>query len=135
MEWEFTPDQVVKAEVDYGLREFRRDLLEEVRLNVPGLPATQTRHLFDLLYDLCYWLATGKELDEFVDGIDAASWQRPFVIAMSRQCDRNVEMLGAILQRMIMDRVEGGAALDDALALVAQEQQRIAAADLFELAA
>ena len=33
MEWEFTPEQVVGCQVDYGLEQFRADLLEEVRMN------------------------------------------------------------------------------------------------------
>lgn len=65
MEWEFTPQQVVKGEAGYGLDEFRHDLMQEVALNMPGLGYEQLEPVSRLAYDLCYWLATGKEYEEF----------------------------------------------------------------------
>lgn len=41
MEWEFTPQQVVKGEVGYGLEAFRHDLMQEVSLNVQGIGEEQ----------------------------------------------------------------------------------------------
>lgn len=35
MEWEFTPEDVFHGKADYGLAEFRSDLAQEVRLNLP----------------------------------------------------------------------------------------------------
>lgn len=41
MEWEFTPEQVVKGEVDYGLEQFRADMLQEVKLNLEQMDDAQ----------------------------------------------------------------------------------------------
>ena len=66
MEWEFTPEQVVKGEIGYGLAEFRRDLFEEVRANLGADDPVSLQKSYDLIYDLCYWLATGLIKPEWV---------------------------------------------------------------------
>lgn len=121
MEWEFTPQQVVKGEAGYGLDEFRHDLMQEVSLNVPGIGKGQLNAIFALAYDLCYWLATGKDYDEFearFQDINAVMFLR----ALREHGKANVEMLGAILQRMIMDGVEEGLPVAEAVGRVAARQ-------------
>lgn len=122
MEWEFTPQQVVKGEVDYGLEAFRRDLMQEVSLNVPGIGEEQLNAVFALAYDLFYWLATGKDYDEFEEQFQDINMLM-FLRALREHGQGNVEMLGAILQRMIMDGVEAGMPLDKAVAHVATKHQ------------
>lgn len=123
MEWEFTPQQVVKGEADYGLDEFRHDLMQEVALNIPGLGNEQLEPVFRLAYDLCYWLATGKDYDEFEGRFQDINTMM-FLRALREHGKANVEMLGAILQRMIMDGVEEGLSVDDAVAQVAWRQEQ-----------
>ncbi len=65
MQWEFTPEQVVKGEADYGLAEFRRDLKVEVQMNLATGMEAFAGQVFDLIYDLCYWRATGREFADF----------------------------------------------------------------------
>ena len=125
MEWEFTPQQVVKGEADYGLDEFRHDLMQEVGLNIPGLGQEQLEPLFSLAYDLCYWLATGKDYDEFEERFQDSNAVM-FLRALREHGKANVEMLGAILQRLIMDGVEGGLSVDDAVAQVAWHHEQAA---------
>lgn len=122
MEWEFTPQQVVKGEVGYGLDEFRHDLMQEVSLNMPGLGDEQLNPVFALTYDLYYWLATGKDYDEFEEQFEDINAVM-FLRALREHGQANVEMLGAILQRMIMDGVEAGMPLDKAVAHVATKHQ------------
>jgi hypothetical protein len=124
MEWEFTPQQVVKGEVDYGLEIFRRDLMQEVSLNVPGIGEEQLNPVFALAYDLCYWLATGKDYDEFEEQFEDLN-ALMFLRALREHGQGNVEMLGAILQRMIMDGVEAGLPLEEAVAQVGAHHQQI----------
>jgi hypothetical protein len=120
MEWEFSPEDVVKARADYGLADFRRDLAEEVRNNVgAGDPAVQLR-TYNLLYDLCYAQATDRDLEQH---LAAYAYDPPvcqFLREMVPVMATNVEMLGAILQRRIMDHVESGMPLQQALAEVAE---------------
>lgn len=125
MDWEFTPQQVVKGEIDYGLDEFRHDLMQEVALNIPDLGNEQLEPVFRLAYDLCYWLATGKDYDEFEARFQDLNTVM-FLRALREHGKANVEMLGAILQRMIMDGVEEGLSVGDAVAQVAWHQEQAA---------
>ncbi len=122
MEWEFTPQQVVKGEANYGLDEFRHDLMQEVALNIPGLSQEQLEPVFRLAYDLCYWLATGKDYDEF-EGQFQDSDTVMFLRALREHGKANVEMLGAIMQRLIMDGVEEGLSVDAAVVQVAWKHE------------
>jgi hypothetical protein len=119
MEWEFTPKEVVKGEIVYGLADFRQGLAEEVRQNVTGDTEVFAR-TYHLLYDLCYALATSKDLDAH---LNAYAYDPPtveFLRELAPVMSANVEMLGAILQRQIMDRVEAGKPLENAVEEVAE---------------
>jgi len=118
MEWEFTPEDVVKGRSGYGLAEFRHDLAEEVRANVSGDTDVFTR-TYHLLYDLCYALATSKDFEAH---LAAYAYDPPtvqFLREIQPMMAGNVDMLGAILQCQIMDRVEAGMPLEHAVAEVA----------------
>lgn len=128
MEWEFTAEQVVKAEVDYRLEDFRAGLAEEVRINLPGVDALQRAQSFNLIYDLCYALATNLTLDEFLRGYAYDPPTCDFLRDVEPAMAPNVEMLGAILQRMIMDGVERGMALEQAVAAAARRHAETVAA-------
>ncbi len=107
MEWEFTPEQVVKGEVDYGLEQFRADMLQEVKLNLEQMDDAQQLKIFSAMYDLCYWVATGSEYDDFLATLDQDSFFPNFLASIKDSLEPNIVMLGSILQRLIMDRVEG----------------------------
>lgn len=129
MQWDFTPEDVVKARSGYGLADFRRDLAEEVRRNTDPGDGTRQRQTFDLVYDLCHALATAKGLEEF---LAAYAYDPPtcqFVRELEPMMADNVAMLGAILQRMIMDGVEAGMPLQQAVDEAAyRHAQAVAAA-------
>jgi len=126
MEWEFSAEQVVKGEVGYALEDFRRDLSREVRMNTPEAGEEERAATYNLLYDLTHWLATGREFDGF---LATCAYDPPaceFLRDVRPQLAPNVAMLGAILQRMIMDGVEAGLSLEDALAQADARHRRIA---------
>jgi hypothetical protein len=128
MEWEFTPEDVVQGKADYGLAEFRSGLAQEVRLNLPpGTDQAEGEKLFALVYDLCYWLATGGELADFEREVGADPYLVAFVRMVHRHSGPNVEMIGAILQRAIMDGVEAGMPLDAALEAAAARHAQVVA--------
>lgn len=129
MQWEFTPDEVVRGEVAYGLGDFRRDLLEEVRSNLATDDETILRFSFDTLYDLCYWLATGRDLSDFVATLPAdAPFDGPALEAVLTYMDDNIAMLGAVMQRKIMDGVEHGMPLEQAVESAARHHADVVAA-------
>jgi hypothetical protein len=107
MEWEFTPEQVIGCQVDYGLEHFRSDMLEEVKLNLGEMDDVRQLKIFNAMYDLCYWVATGNKYDDFLETLDQDSFFPGFLASIRDNLEPNIMMLGAILQRLIMDRVEG----------------------------
>lgn len=130
MEWEFTPEDVVKGRSGYGLAEFRHDLAEEVRQNVGGGDAFA--RAYHLLYDLCYALATSKDFEAH---LAAYAYDPPtveFLRELQPLMENNVAMLGAILQRQIMDRVEAGMPLEAAVSDVAAWHRESVATDTLQ---
>ena len=134
MAWEFTPADLVTGKVEYGLAEFRRDLGEEIDANMPGLDATELDRLYRVIYDLHYWLATGSAYRDYEAQFAHQPKLQPLLRAVHAQCTGNVEMLGAILQRLIMDGVAAGVPLDQALAQAARLHERAAAVSPLERA-
>lgn len=120
MQWEFSLEDVVKGRADYGLIEFRRDLAEEVRANVPAPDEAQQTRSFNLLYDLCYALATDKKFEDFLATYAYDPPTCEFLTELKPHMTDNAAMLGAILQRLIMDRVEARMPLADAVRETAQ---------------
>jgi len=106
MEWEFTAEEVVKGEVGYDLEQFRADMLEEVKANMGGMESVVPEKVFNVIYELCYWVATGNDYDDFINGLDQESFLPEFLRSIREHLQSNIEMLGAILQRLIMDRVD-----------------------------
>ncbi|MFN3883779.1 MAG: hypothetical protein ACK4Q4_03340 [Rhodocyclaceae bacterium] len=123
MEWEFTPEDVVKGRSAYGLAEFRRDLAEEVKMNLGGDPERATS-AFNLLYDLCYAMATDKDIEAHLAGYAYDPPTVQFLREMQPLMADNAVMLGAILQRQIMDRIDAGMPLESAIAEVSEWHRR-----------
>lgn len=124
MEWEFTPEQVVKGEVGYALEDFRRDLAAEVRGNLGPASPGQVAQTTDLLYDLCHVLATNRTVESMLAALVYDPPTCEFLREMVEPMQPNGEMLGAILQRLIMDRVEVGMPLEQALDSVAEHHRQ-----------
>lgn len=120
MQWEFTAEDVVKARSEYGLLDFRRDLAEELRSNLGPMDEAQQLRSFNLVYDMCYALATDKKFDDFLSGYAFDPPTCQFLSELKAHMADNVVMLGAILQRLIMDRVEAQMPLAHAIEEVAQ---------------
>lgn len=127
MEWEFKAAALLRGEAVYGLAEFRRDLAEEIRNNVPGLDEPELERLFRMLYDLHYWLATGNDYQDFEAQYADQSRVVQMLRAVHAQSAGNVEMLGAILQRLIMDGVAAGVPVEHAVEQAAQLHAKAAA--------
>lgn len=127
MEWEFTPEQVVKGEVGYALEDFRRDLAAEVRGNLGPASPEQVAQTTNLLYDLCHVLATNRTVESMLETLAYDPPTCEFLREMARPMRPNGEMLGAILQRLIMDRVEAGMPLEQALDAVAAHHRQVLA--------
>lgn len=124
MQWEFTPEEVVRGEVGYELATFRRDLYQEVAANLACDDEAFLQRSYDVIYDLCYWMATGRTFPEFAATLaDNAPLDAHVLQAIKEHMRDNIAMLGAILQRMIMDGVEQGMPVEQAVAQAAQRHR------------
>lgn len=128
MEWDFSPEQVVKAEADYGFEDFRRDLFFEVQMNAGTTDLAELKASFDLLFDLCYWLATGRPLADFLRSYAYSPPAADFLSQVGPAMVANGEMLGAILQRMIMAEVAAGVPWQEGVLKVHGAVERMSAA-------
>jgi hypothetical protein len=135
MKWDFTPDEVVRGEVAYGLLDFRHDLYQEVATNL-GEEDGALQARFDLIYDLCYWIATGREFEDFIKTIGTEpALDEPFLATIKEYMAENITMLGAILQRMIMEGVEQGLPVEEAVDQAArQHQEQVEASSSLQVA-
>lgn len=125
MEWEFTPQQVVKGEVGYALEDFRRDLAHEVRMNMRGADDEDMARVTDLVYDFCHWQATGRHYEDFIATFAFDPPTVELLESLREPMQPNIDMLGAVLQRLIMDQVEAGRPLEQALRVVAEQHRLI----------
>lgn len=130
MEWDFTPEDVVKCRAVYGLDDFRRDLAIEVRNNMPPPDEVRFEQSFNLIYDVCHWCATGRSLDDFLKTLRHDPPTIEFLRAIHPHLQSNIDMLGAILQRMIMDQVEAGNPLESAVETVSNRHREVVAGAL-----
>jgi hypothetical protein len=127
MEWDFTPEQVVRGDIGYRLSDFRHDLAREIRMNMDRGDALELARTYDLAYDLCYALATGRSYEEFVRGHAFDPPTVELLGLLHEPMGVNAEMLGAVLQRLIVDRVEAGMPLERAVEDVADHHRQVVA--------
>lgn len=130
MEWDFTPDDVIQGRATYGLENFRSDLAGEVQMNLGSAREDHFRRDFAVIYDLCYWLATGRDFESYLAGLNEAPEAIRLVKSVREHMESNIEMLGAILQRLIMDRVDSGMPLERAVEGVAAYHASVVGEDL-----
>ncbi|PKM43938.1 MAG: hypothetical protein CVV05_13930 [Gammaproteobacteria bacterium HGW-Gammaproteobacteria-1] len=129
MQWDFSPEHIVKGEIGYGLEQFRNDLAEELRANLGTDDPAAFQQSFDLIYDMCYWLATGRDFAAFARTLPEDPPLDVHILQPIKEHMRdNIAMLGAILQRLIMDGVEAGMVLDQALNAAARHHSAIVGA-------
>ena len=125
MEWDFSSDQVARGDVGYRLSDFRHDLAREIRMNLGHRDEAEIARVYDLSYDLCYALATGRSYEEFVRGYAFDPPLVQLLETLREPIGVNAEMLGAVLQRLIADRVDSGMTLERALEDVADHHRRV----------
>jgi len=91
-----------------------------VRGNLGPATPEQVEQTTGLLYDLCHTLATNRTVESMLETLAYDPPTCEFLRGMVEPMQPNGEMLGAILQRLIMDRVEAGMPLEQALESVAE---------------
>jgi len=121
MEWDFTPDDVLKGKAEYSLGRFRDDLRNEVRAQLGAAGEEHVTALFHLIYDTCYWLATEGSLDDLPGFYGGTSTDLTLLRVIERQNQDNIEMLKAIIKRRYVGAVDAGLTQAEALSLLMEE--------------
>lgn len=117
MQWNFTGEQVIRGEVDYSLEEFRKDLYAEVKENFPEYGAEQLDSMFRLAYDVCYCIATRRDLGDLLKycrkkGIQA---DKKYLELIRNSNLANIDMLKALFARKVSEFMDAGLSGEAAL--------------------
>lgn len=121
MKRNFTAAQVTEGKVDYSLKEFSRDLLEDVKSNMPKevfdrLPEGKerdrkyneaTREVFNFVYEVCYLAAVEKSYLKLVLK-QSNEVERKLIKKTIKENKSNIDMLYAILRMHIARGLEEG---------------------------
>lgn len=127
MEWTFTGEEVVKGEVDYTIEEFRGDLYEEVKNNFPEYSKSEMDTMFSIAYDVCYCMATSKELDDLLKhlqdkGIKA---DKKYLELIRDSNLANIDMLKALFARKVADFMDEGCSSQEAIKKLDEYHQNL----------
>ena len=117
MRWEFTGEQVVKGEVNYSLEEFREDFYLEVKDNFPEYDKKALDSIYRLAYDVCYCVATKRDLDELLKHFKKKGIKADLkYLSLIRDSNlENIDMLKAIFARKVAEFMDEGLNSRDAL--------------------
>ena len=121
MKRNFTAAQVTEGKVDYSLKEFLRDLLEDVKSNMPKevfdrLPEGKerdrkyneaTREVFNFVYEICYLAAVEKSYLKLVLK-QSNEVERKLIKKTIKENKSNIDMLYAILRMHIARGLKEG---------------------------
>ena len=127
MEWTFTAEEVVKGEVDYTIEEFREDLYEEVKSNFPEYSKSEMDTMFSIAYDVCYCIATSKELDDLLKHLQdkGIKTDKNYLELIRDSNLSNIDMLKALFARKVADFIDGGCSGEEALKKLDEYHQNL----------
>ena len=127
MEWDFSPEQVVKGEIDYTLQEFRQDYHSEIEDNFDDFDPDQLSVIYSLAYDVCYASAIRQDLKTIL-----AHWTSKGVqvdlayLELIRDSNlANIEMLKAIFARKVSEFMDVGLDAEAALKKLEAYHKRV----------
>jgi hypothetical protein len=122
MKWDFTSEDVRSGKADYSVLEFKKDLLEEIQVNiVEHCKDEQTQQFYAFLtIMLCTSLAFSKSMDNFVTSIKKyfpskelqkfLTGNRELLENIKENNKENIEMLRVVIHRRMQDDGERGIA-------------------------
>ena len=117
MQWEFTGEQVVKGEVGYTLEEFRKDYYEEIKANFPEFDDQEADRMFRIAYDVCYCVATNRQLSELVEHLRTKeiSSDEKYLELIRDSNAENIAMLRAIFAAIVSGHLKKGLSSREAM--------------------
>ena len=119
MEWDFTPDDVMRGNVDYSVAKFREDLLEEIQSNIAEIRGDDiTKGFYSIMtIILCTSLAFGKSIDSIIASIkiyfsngavQKLLTNKDILEEIKENNKENIGMLRAVIHRRMRDDVDKG---------------------------
>lgn len=110
MQWEFTGEQVVAGEIGYTLEDFRKDYFEEIKANFPEFDEQETDRMFRIAYDVCYCVATKRQLSELVAHLrkKGISSDVQYLELIRDSNSENIDMLRAIFAAIVSGYIKQG---------------------------
>jgi hypothetical protein len=129
MKWEFTGEQVVKGEVNYSLEEFREDFYLEVKDNFPEYDKKALDSIYRLAYDVCYCVATKRELEELLKHFKKKGIKADLkYLELIRDSNlENIDMLKAIFARKVSEFMDAGLSPADAMKKIEEYHKSVIA--------
>jgi hypothetical protein len=136
MKWDFTPEDVRNGKANYTVGEFKKDLLEEIQLNIAkDCGDQQTMQFYSFLtIMLCTSTAFGKSIDSFVSSTkkyfpsetlqDFLTGNRALLEDIKENNKENIEMLCSVVHRRIRDDVDKGVSKDNIAKTITDELLR-----------
>ena len=117
MKWVFTEDDVIAGRADYTLEQFRDDLRKEVESNFPEYTKDERETMFLMAYDVCYCLATHKDLQSLAEHWNSRglSVDLSFIELLSKANTDNSRMLNALFAKKVSALLQSGMTRDEAL--------------------
>lgn len=127
MKWIFTPEQLMKGEVEYGLEEFRSDLYREVKENFSDYSTDKLDGMFRLAFDVCYGEATRGNLSGMIShyqekGLPVDSKYLELIRDSNRD---NIAMLKALLTRELAKKMQSGLSREEALKKFDEQSKKV----------
>lgn len=117
MQWDFSREQVVAGEVGYTLEDFRKDYFEEIKANFPEFDDREADRMFRIAYDVCYCVATNRELSELVKHLrkKKVSSDVAYLELIRDSNAENIAMLRAIFAAIVSGYIKEGLSSREAL--------------------
>jgi hypothetical protein len=110
MQWDFSREQVIAGEVGYTLEAFRKDYFEEIKANFSEFKDLETDRMFRIAYDVCYCVATNRELSELVKHLrkKKISSDVAYLELIRDSNIENIAMLKAIFAAIVSGHIKEG---------------------------
>jgi hypothetical protein len=117
MQWDFSREQVIAGEVGYTLEVFRKDYFEEIKTNFPEFEDHEADRMFRIAYDVCYCVATNRELSELVKHLrkKKISSDVAYLELIRDSNIENIAMLKAIFAAIVSGYIKEGLSSREAM--------------------
>ena len=116
MNWDFTSEDIIKGDADYSLRDFEKDLKDEVKLNFPDLNEKELNSVFNFIFAVCLCVALDYDIRDLLDEYETIKFE--LLEAIKYQNEENIDTIRAILQRAYLDFIDQGFTEKEAAAML-----------------